>query len=198
MQSCVCRRREKHTDEDWTRKAEDAEVRSKQEEEDPGREQREDADKQEEEVTREQVVSITKEQEENDTGEQERDVAREQGKNAARELEENRLGGEWKNKAVEEGAEVDHRRTSPKEEHRGSKSQDPEPRHVPGGTWLSQVQFRRGPSQRTFNASLHQGLADARRLRVFPPPPPNIPGTLSAKQTKSAGLPSAGAPRVDF
>ncbi|KAJ1184268.1 hypothetical protein NDU88_001076 [Pleurodeles waltl] len=103
------------------------------------REQKEDADKKECEATGEQVVSVTKDQEDNATGEEEGDDAREQGEHAAGKLEENRRGGEWKNEAVEEGVGRDHGRTSPTEEQQRSKKQDPEPSHVPGGTWLSQV-----------------------------------------------------------
>ncbi|KAJ1154201.1 hypothetical protein NDU88_006955 [Pleurodeles waltl] len=125
-----------------------AEGRSRQKEadarrerrEDTDREQREDPDKQEYETTGEQAVRITNEQEENGTREQEGD--QEQGENTAGELEKNRRGGEWKKEAIKEGAGGDHGRTSPTEEQRGSKSQDPEPSHVPEATWLSQVRAR--------------------------------------------------------
>ncbi|KAJ1151410.1 hypothetical protein NDU88_004192 [Pleurodeles waltl] len=125
MKSRASRRRDGTTKAEGNAGGGQKEEDDKEQRENADRGEKEDAGKEETEASREQAVSVSKVQEENATGEEEGDDARDPEGNADGKLD--RRAGEGENGAVEEGAGGPPGRTSPMEEQRGSKKQNPEP-----------------------------------------------------------------------
>ncbi|KAJ1132208.1 hypothetical protein NDU88_010535 [Pleurodeles waltl] len=94
---------------------------NKEHDQDSGKENDKDADQEEEGDTLEEEVSVTQRKEETATWEDDGNTTQE---------EEERATGEERNRGDTGG-------TSHTEERCGSQYQDPEARHIPGGTWLS-------------------------------------------------------------